>query len=79
MALLAGAWILSNLIDVHAATAGEICDHAVQRHGVDVDAGADPETEVVLEARLRPRVVDIPQSTIKKKVNMTKLKSNIEQ
>ena len=30
MALLAGAWILSNVIDMHAATAGEICDHAVQ-------------------------------------------------
>jgi hypothetical protein len=36
IALLAGAWILSNVRDMHAATAGEIWDHAVQRHGVGV-------------------------------------------
>ena len=28
--------MLSKAIDMHAATAGEICDHAVQRHGVAV-------------------------------------------
>lgn len=36
MAELAGAWMLSRVIEVHAATAGEICDHSVQRHGVAV-------------------------------------------
>ena len=36
MALLAGAWILSRVIDMHDATAGEIWDHAVQWHGVVV-------------------------------------------
>lgn len=36
MALLAGAWILSRVMDMHAATAGEIWDHAVQRQGVAV-------------------------------------------
>lgn len=53
MALLAGAWILSNVIDVHAATAGEICDHAVQRHGVAVEGPADP-VELVFEVGLYP-------------------------
>jgi hypothetical protein len=28
--------MLSKVIEMHAATAGEICDHAVQRHGVAV-------------------------------------------
>ena len=36
MALLAGAWILSRVMDIQAATAGEIWDHSVQRQGVVV-------------------------------------------
>jgi len=40
MALLEGAWMLCRVRDVHAAaaTAGEICEYAVQRHGVVVVA-----------------------------------------
>jgi hypothetical protein len=36
IALLAGAWMLSRVIDIQAAAAGEIWDHAVQRQGVGV-------------------------------------------
>jgi uncharacterized membrane protein len=36
IALLVGAWMLSRVMSMHAATAGEIWDHTVQRHGVAV-------------------------------------------
>lgn len=35
-ALLAGAWMLERVMDMHDATAGEIWEYAVQRHGVPV-------------------------------------------
>jgi hypothetical protein len=35
-ALLAGAVIPERVMSMHAATAGEIWDHAVQRHGIGV-------------------------------------------
>jgi hypothetical protein len=35
-ALEAGAWMSERVMDMHAATAGEICEYAVQRHGVGV-------------------------------------------
>lgn len=46
IALLRGASMLSRVMSMHFATAGEIWDHAVQRHGV---AGV---TEVKLEVAL---------------------------
>jgi hypothetical protein len=51
IALLAGAWMLSRVIDMQAATAGEICDHAVQRHcvGVVVVVAEIELTELVLD------------------------------
>lgn len=36
IALLVGACMLSKVISMHAATAGEIWDHAVHKHGVAV-------------------------------------------
>jgi hypothetical protein len=54
-ALLAGAWISERVIDMHAATAGEICEYAVQRHGVAVvvatvvfDSSVETRDEVLI-------------------------------
>jgi len=55
MALLAGAWILSSVIDIQAATAGEIWDQAVQKHGVGVVVVVVTEIEakeLVLETKI---------------------------
>ena len=54
MALLAGAWIFDRVMDMHAATAGDIWDHAVHRHGVAVITVVDTvveRTELVLIAK----------------------------
>jgi hypothetical protein len=51
MALLAGACMLSSVIDMHAATAGDICDQAVQKHGVGVVVGIKIDVgELVIDA-----------------------------
>lgn len=50
IALLAGAWMLSNVMDMQAATAGDICDQVVQKHGVGVI--------VVIEIDVEELVVD---------------------
>lgn len=60
-ALLAGACIPDRVMSMHAATAGEIWDHAVQRHGVGVVVVVG--IVVVVTDELEVLVTRIGQST----------------